>query len=400
MRSGDPELSGSDALPGGDLIELHAGLHELRSGRRHTQTDATTGKQPQRAAPTAAMRADAAPEGSDADLVVSAAARARAFMRSAELTNVGPAELEQLADDVRRLATAYQQHPLDGLLGDMASTQQRAFELLDGRQRPAQTLDLSMLACIASALMARASHDLGEPREAMTQARAAYVCADNAGHSGLRAWARGLQALIAYWAGDLEESVRYGQHGVRAVGVRPASSAVWAASGLARSLAALGRAEESRSAIDEATRLRDLVEPDELDGFGGLCSFSRPRQLYYAADALSWGGRHEAADTERFARDAIDSYEQGPAALRAFGDEAGARCALAIAHIESGSVDGAVDVMDEVTCLPPAQRTHGVRAAVSHVQRALARSPIRAGIAADLADAMQTFQAKRLTLPR
>jgi hypothetical protein len=50
-------------------------------------------------------------------------------------------------------------------------------------------------------LLAKASHDLAEPYAAMAQARTAYLCADNTDHDGLRAWLRGLQSLIAYWAG-------------------------------------------------------------------------------------------------------------------------------------------------------------------------------------------------------
>ncbi|MGH3977690.1 MAG: hypothetical protein ACRDRZ_01620 [Pseudonocardiaceae bacterium] len=64
--------------------------------------------------------------------------------------------------------------------------------------------------------MANASHDLGDTHAGMTQARAAYVCADNAGHDGLRAWVRGLQSLVAYWAGWPHEALRCTQLGAEA----------------------------------------------------------------------------------------------------------------------------------------------------------------------------------------
>ncbi|MGH3767165.1 MAG: hypothetical protein ACRDTX_18755 [Pseudonocardiaceae bacterium] len=97
----------------------------------------------------------------------------------------------------------------------LVDTQDRAFGLLEGRQRPEQTRDLYLIAGIACGLMAKASHDLGVPHDALTQARTGYACADNSGHDGLRAWIRGLQALITYWSGRLEDSVRYAQLGGR-----------------------------------------------------------------------------------------------------------------------------------------------------------------------------------------
>ncbi|MGH3622993.1 MAG: hypothetical protein ACRDQ5_14560 [Sciscionella sp.] len=202
--------------------------------------------------------------------------------------------------------------------------------------------------------MAKASHDLGAPHDAMTQARAAYACADNAGHDGLRAWIRGLQALITYWSGRLHDSVRYTEQGAEAAARSRGTAAVWLAASQARSLAALGRISEAHAAIERATDAREHVRADELDEFGGLCTFNRPRQLYYAADALAWGGYDAAERTERLALDALDAYEQAAASDRAFGDEAGTRCALAIARIERGELDGAAHAMAPVLELPPA----------------------------------------------
>lgn len=96
------------------------------------------------------------------------ATRARDFLLRMEVSNVGTETLDQLGDDIRRLVIAYQLDPLPGLLADMAEAQQRSFELLEGRQRPDQAHDLYLLAGVASGLMAKASHDLGAPHDAMT----------------------------------------------------------------------------------------------------------------------------------------------------------------------------------------------------------------------------------------
>ncbi|MGH3902179.1 MAG: hypothetical protein ACRDTA_28800 [Pseudonocardiaceae bacterium] len=146
----------------------------------------------------------------------------------------------------------------------------------------------------------------------MTHARTGYACADNAGHDGLRAWTRGLQALITYWSGRLEDSVRYAQLGAEAAARSRGTAAIWLTSSEARSLAALNRLDDAHAALTQATEARDRMEPDELDSLGGLCTFNRPRQLYYAADALAWGGEAEANHTERLALEVLDAYAGAP----------------------------------------------------------------------------------------
>ncbi|MGH4017163.1 MAG: hypothetical protein ACRDSL_25200 [Pseudonocardiaceae bacterium] len=87
--------------------------------------------------------------------------RARDFLSRIDASNVGAETLHQLADDVRRLVIANQQQPLTDYLGDLVDTQDRAFTLLEGRQRPEQTRDLYLVAGITCGLMAMASHDMG-----------------------------------------------------------------------------------------------------------------------------------------------------------------------------------------------------------------------------------------------
>jgi hypothetical protein len=152
----------------------------------------------------------------EGQLIAMSADRARDFLTRIEASNVGAETLDQLLDDVRRLVTASQQQSLPTWLSDLVDTQNRAFELLEGRQRPEQTRDLYLVAGISCGLMALASMELGAFHDAMTQARAGYACADNAGHDGLRAWIRGLQAGHTYWASRWEDSVRYAQLGAEA----------------------------------------------------------------------------------------------------------------------------------------------------------------------------------------
>jgi hypothetical protein len=77
--------------------------------------------------------------------------------------------------------------------------------------------------------MARSTPGLGAAHDAMTQARTGYACAGNAGHDGLRAWTRGLQALITYRSGRLADSVRYAQSGAEASARSHGTARVWLA---------------------------------------------------------------------------------------------------------------------------------------------------------------------------
>lgn len=346
----------------------------------------------------APLRDSARPDW-EGQVITMSADRARDFLTRAEASNVGRETIDQLTDDVRRLAIAYQQQPLERILNELADTQDRAFSLLEGRQRPEQTRDLYFLACILSGFMAKASHDLAAPHDAMTQSRTAYACADNAGHDGLRAWTRGLQALITYWTGRFTDSARYADLGIEAAGRNYGTAVVWLASGKARALAALGRMDEAHAAIEQATAARDLVRPDELDELGGLCTFNRPRQLYYAADALAWGGKEHANRAERVAMEAIDAYAAASTQDRAFGDESGAMCDLAIARIHRRDVEGAAEALAPVLTLPTAQRIHGIVTSVDYVRRVLRDAKETSPTVIELHGAVENFMAERLALP-
>lgn len=84
-----------------------------------------------------------------------------------------------------------------------------------------------IFAGVISGMLAKAAHDLGDSHSAMTQARTASVCADNAGHDGLRVWASGLKSLIAYWAGWPHEAARYAQAGSEVAARIRGTGSVW-----------------------------------------------------------------------------------------------------------------------------------------------------------------------------
>jgi hypothetical protein len=114
---------------------------------------------------------------------------------------VGSESLDQLVDAVRRLARADPLEPLDTLLGGIADAQIAVFDYLD-RRHPSSTPAIctsSRVCCVVRCRKPRTTSAHPTTR----QARPAYACADNAGHDGLGAWARGLQSLVCYWSGRL-----------------------------------------------------------------------------------------------------------------------------------------------------------------------------------------------------
>ena len=135
-------------------------------------------------------------------------------------------------------------------------------------------------------MLAKASHDLRDPYTAMTHARSALLCAKNAEHPALKAWVHGLQSLITYWAQRPREALDYAQAGQDISGLT-GSVKIWLASLEARAWSALGSGLASGQAMERAADLREGLTPDDLDDLGGMCYFSRPRQLYYAADAAA-----------------------------------------------------------------------------------------------------------------
>ncbi len=334
----------------------------------------------------------------EGQVIAMSADRARDFLSRIEPSNVGAETLDQLFDDLRRLLVAYLQQPLPTLLGELVDTQDRAFGLLEGRQRPDQTRDLYLVAGITCWLMAVASRDLGATHDAMTQARTGYACADNAGHDGLRASMRGLQSNIAYWSGRWDDALRYAQLSADAAERSRSTAAVFLASCEARALGALNRMDEAHAAVGRAADARDRVQPDELDVLGGLCSFIRPNQLNYAAEALSWGGAPQAGHAERFALESLETYAAYPGG--SFRNEATARCALAVARVTRREVDGATEALAPVLTLPAPQRDHTILTAVERVRTALSAVTDPARDVIDLAGAIEAFTAERLALPK
>ena len=326
--------------------------------------------------------------------------RATRFTSFAESRNVGPEALATLAEEIGGLAGDYIREPVLHVIGDLIEAQETVFTLLEARQRPPEARDLYMLASVVSGMIAKASHDLGRSHDAMTHARTMFVCADNADHLGLRAWARGLQSLIAYWAGRMQEAVRYAEAGAMFTGDLRGTVTAWLPALEARAWAQLGQPIDARAAIERARDRRDQVIPDELDAMGGLMAFPLAKQHYYAAGAyVFFGDADDAAEVE--ARAALELYDDPTDAHWSFSDQAGAQAELALARVHRGELAGACEALRPVLDLEPARRIGGILASADRVHQALRIERFaRAQEAKDLREEIETFRqvhAARLT---
>ncbi|MDX3488295.1 hypothetical protein [Streptomyces sp. ID05-18] len=135
--------------------------------------------------------------------------------------------------------------------------------------------------------------------------------------------------------------------------------------------------------MEQAARRRETVEPDELDELGGLLTFPAEKELYYRVETEVLLGQGAAGTAmSSAAEQAVAAFTDPDAPFWAFGDEAGARCNLAVVRLHDDEVDGAADALRPVLDLRPAQRNRGIVVSAQRVHRALAHSPARASLLA------------------
>lgn len=327
------------------------------------------------------------PTASNLRLIGQAAQRARNFGIIIGRSSMADEVVEQLHQDLWQLGEMYQRVPLGEILPDLVDTQDSLFGLLEARRSPNQARQLYFLAGVAGGLLAKASHDLAEPHTALTQARTAFLCAQQADHRGLMSWLRNLQSLISYWAGRPSESLRYAESAELIASDSAGTAGVWALLSQARAASVVGNAATALAAIDRAEAARDRVVLDDLDEIGGLFTFGRIRQLYYAGEALSWLP-DEAGRAADYSARAVAGYRDEEAPEWAFGDQAGSHASLAVARIAQGEIEGAAEALSPVLSLPSSKRANGIVLSARRVQGLLDG---RDAPSAELREAIESF---------
>ncbi|MFC7424507.1 ABC transporter C-terminal domain-containing protein [Nocardia tengchongensis] len=389
--------SSGPAVPGFDVRQ---GGSELWSGRPAPEASYSSDAELLALVDTGAMRGDALAAISERDLIMAAAHEASEHAGRAEGTNVGATLLEQLDADVTRIANEYVHMPPVPMMVEMLRVRRRVYRLLEGHQRPSDTAHLYLLAGTLSGLLANASTDLGYFDAAGEQARAAWAYAELCEHNPLRAWTRGMQALIEYRSERPRRAVLLAQSGQRYT--ESATSKVRLLNIEARIWSRLGSTADTERCIRAADEARDGESSDTLhDDVGGVFGFDQPKSHYYAgATYIHLGQAGPALDATRRA---IDLYVNGPIDKRSYGAESLARVDNAAAHLINGSLDGAAAALEPVLELDEDKRIAQLEERLSVLRRRLASPEFRdAGEAHDLDERIEDFcgsTAARSVLP-
>jgi hypothetical protein len=317
------------------------------------------------------------------DQVQQAATESAQFLMRAERTNVGPHTLDQFAAELRRIVTVYPNRPVYPLFMQLRELRDRAFEILEGRQYPNQARDLYMIAGTTCGVLANASFDLGNLAAAETQARTAFLCAELAGHNGLRAWIRGTQSLIAYWDDRPRAAVDHAVDGSRYIPESGTALVRLAAiEARARARADSGDTTGVEAALRRAEQAREAATPDEP---GGMMAFPEAKQAFYAGTARLWlGGKEALALAEADAHRSVVAYEQAPAEDRRLGELNLARLDLATARLRT-DMNGTAEQVRAVLDVSAHRPTDSVARRLRQVAAALNQRPYESSrLAADL----------------
>ncbi|MFC8046449.1 helix-turn-helix domain-containing protein [Nocardia sp. NPDC057353] len=336
-----------------------------------------------------ALRGDALTVVSERDLIMAAAHEASEHAGRAETTNVGPTTLEQLDADVARIANDYVHVPPVPMAVEMMRVRRRVYRLLEGRQQPADTDHLYLLAGILSGLLANASTDLGHYDAAGDQVRAAWAYGELCRHNGLRAWTRGMHALVEYWSDRPRRGVELARSGLDYADSPTARVRLLNIE--ARIWSRLGSADDVERCIRAAEEAKAGAGTDLLhDEIGGVFGFGAAKAQYYAGATLIDLGRADPAlaATEQ----AIELYANGPSHQRSYGAESLARVDNATAHLVNGSLDGAAEALQPVLALAEDKRIKQLQERLGGVRRRIAAPHFRdAAEARELDERIEEF---------
>jgi hypothetical protein len=359
-----------------------------RSGFRHVlnvASDAELGFAPSGHAP--GVQVDRSPvESRDSleSMLMNAADESGRFLAFAEGSNVGELTVEQMHADVRRIAHLYLKVPTLPLFTRTCGLRDRAFVLLEGRQRPAQTRELYAAAGWALTMLAWMSVDLGRPDTAEDHARTAWACAVNADHKGLRAWVRATQHTAAFWQADYARAATYAADGL---GYATGTARTFLASAHALDLARDRRSEPARVALAEAQDAAESAEPEDEIGGPFTCTRDRAASL--------WSDTHlalrEPDDALRLAADAVAAFEATPEDQRNAGSERMTRVQVVKAYIQQRELDGAAEALAPVLATPPEHRVRPLLQRVAEVGKMVsapsaATTRVARGITAGVAE--------------
>ena len=311
----------------------------------------------------------------DADidhLIAVLAAQSQEFGEWIGMSDVADATIGRYAVQVRQLARDFEYAAPFPLLLDTARLRNRVVAGLRGHQRPDQARDLYLIGAQVCGALAWMTGDLRSYRAADAHAWTAWMCAEQAGHDGARAWVRATQAKLAYWDGRYSESAQLAEDGLRYE--CPDTARSFLALCQARALARAGQREDARQALAQAEAENERVSAPDL--LGGVWSLTPGR--YHGMAASTRVLLDEPAEALAESSQAIALCEADPPAERHLYAEMLARVDQAQAHLQEPDLDGVSAALRPVLDLHPDSRIDPVTQRLTWLRNVFA-TPVFAG---------------------
>jgi len=286
---------------------------------------------------------------------------------------VDSATIDQLQDDIAKVARAYPTTPLLTSFSEARRVQKLAYEQIDHTGRPAQLNDLYLIAGEACGILATCAFDLGYSETATEHARSAERYARMIGHGGLLAWALGMRALVCYWTPLQRPHESLSLVG-KGLAQAPAGTPTLRLRAIqARAHAYIGDSRGAHEAARLAHEQLDAVGHDLIhDEIGGEFSFDGARLARCLGSAYVMLGEAEPAIAE--ASTALALYAERSPAARMPKVAAEAQIDLAHAYLIQESLDAAIEALRPVFDLGQNQRIEGITGRLAAVRNHLARS--------------------------
>jgi len=282
------------------------------------------------------------------------------------MSEVADATIERYATQTRQLSRDFEHAAPFPLLLETRRLRDRVASWLRAHQRLDQTRDLYLIAAQVCGLLAWMTGDLGRYRAADTHAWTAWMCAEQAGHDGARAWVRATQAKLAYWDGRYSESAQLAEDGLRYECTDTARA--FLALFQARALATAGRRAEAGQALARAEAEQErAADPDLVGGVWGLTP-----GRYHGMAASTRMLLDDPAQALAEASRAVALSESAPAAERHTYSEMLARIDQAEAHLQQPDLDAASAALRPVLGLHPDSRIDPVTQRLMRLSRAFA----------------------------
>lgn len=302
--------------------------------------------------------------------------------------------LDQIDDDVRALAVAYDTTDPNEAFRECNSMLLDIQDKLERTQRPRQKERLYLSAGMTTSLLSVASFDLAALGPAVQFARTSAMYGETIEHGPLQAYANGVLAYLSYWGGRPVAALRYIQTAKSFGGVgdmgRVRLHAIEA-----RAHAHLGRPRDAERAIQAA--LEDGAGlHDELHDIGGEFSFGPPRAaMSHATTYLVLGdsGRAEQSAVHALELLGEEAAPDRPVQMQVTVD-------LARARLLRGELDGVDEALTSVFRTTAEWRTIGLVDRVNQLRAQLVRSEVaQAHLAQELGEQIEEFVAMAAARP-